>query len=116
MRIALVALLLLTGCGQEATLKREIAAVMKDPESAKFGDITIIGEGEGRVACGSVNGKNALGGYTGKMGFMVKGQLLFTPVTRYCCTYNLLPDREPAPDRKRDCEAKLPPPVRIGSY
>lgn len=114
MRIALVALLLLTGCGQEASLKRDIAAVMKDPGSADFGPITLIGEGEALVACGSVNGKNALGGYTGQTGFMVKGQLLYTPVDRYCCTYKLLPDREPDQNRRRDCEAKLPEPVRIG--
>lgn len=42
---------------KEAVLKR-----MKDPESTRFGEITIIEE---KLACATVNSKNSLGGYVG---------------------------------------------------
>lgn len=49
--------------------KRAVTAVLKDPESAKFGYIypsaAMI-----NVACGTVNAKNSFGGYTGEQKFI----------------------------------------------
>jgi len=42
---------------KEAVLKR-----VKDPESTRFGEITII---DGKLACATVNSKNSFGGYVG---------------------------------------------------
>jgi hypothetical protein len=44
-------------------LMRGLKASLKDPESAKFGRITI--DAKGALLCGEVNAKNSFGGYTG---------------------------------------------------
>lgn len=53
--------------GAQATFaaKRAVPHRLKDPESAKFRDITAVEVGGTIVVCGQVNAKNAMGGYTG---------------------------------------------------
>jgi hypothetical protein len=43
-----------------------------DPASATFGAIDFAAQGGGMVACGTVNAKNRLGGYTGSMPFKAR--------------------------------------------
>lgn len=76
--IMLVAILL-TGCNisrpstpvyysyptpdQKNELTQIVLDSLKDPESAKFGEVILIDHGKG--ACVEVNARNAFGGYTG---------------------------------------------------
>lgn len=48
-------------------LMRGLKASLKDPDSAKFGTITI--DAKGALLCGEVNAKNSFGGYTGVNNF-----------------------------------------------
>jgi predicted nucleic acid-binding Zn ribbon protein len=48
-------------------LMRGLKASLKDPESARFGHITI--DAKGSLLCGEVNAKNSLGGYAGNNNF-----------------------------------------------
>lgn len=46
--------------------KAAILAQLKDPDSAKFGDIVMTKSDKGtNVGCRAVNAKNSMGGYTG---------------------------------------------------
>jgi hypothetical protein len=51
-----------------AEARRVVLDGLKDPDSAKFGEFWRLGD----VACGTVNSKNSMGGYTGKKIFAVK--------------------------------------------
>ncbi len=54
---------LILGCGgDEGEIKKITIQNLKDPDSAKFGDVQII---ENRLACLTVNAKNSMGGFTG---------------------------------------------------
>lgn len=54
---------LLAACGGvESEAKDVVRRSLKDPDSAKFGKFTLIGE---RNACLAVNARNSMGGYTG---------------------------------------------------
>lgn len=54
---------LLTACvGAESDAKKAVLAVLKDPDSAKFGKFTNIKD---QAACLTVNARNSMGGYTG---------------------------------------------------
>jgi hypothetical protein len=68
---AIACCLLLAGCGgSEAEAKKAVLANLKDPDSAKFGKFTQVGE---NLACMTVNAKNSMGGYTGdKQAFLKK--------------------------------------------
>ena len=75
----LLAAILLTGCintrpatpvyyssptpEQKNELTQLVLSSLKDPDSAKFGDVILIDHGKG--ACVEVNAKNTYGGYTG---------------------------------------------------
>lgn len=65
--ILAIIILALTGCykskeeKQIERAKREIAEFLKDPESAKFRNLRVVGD----TVCGEFDGKNAFGGYTG---------------------------------------------------
>jgi hypothetical protein len=48
---------------QQAQFASTIRAVLKDPDSARFGDMVIVDNGYG--ACVEVNSKNSMGGYSG---------------------------------------------------
>lgn len=63
--------LLLAGCGgSETEAKKAVLANLKDPDSAKFGKFTQVGE---KLACMTVNAKNSMGGYNGdKQAFLKK--------------------------------------------
>lgn len=53
-------------------VKQKVLAVLKDPESARFGEIWALnGSNGGRGVCGFVNAKNSYGGYTGNKTFML---------------------------------------------
>lgn len=54
--------LMLVACGEESEVKKAVLATLIDPDSAKFGEFTLIGK---KGACLTVNAKNRLGGYTG---------------------------------------------------
>lgn len=60
---AILGCLLLAGCGgSESEAKKAVLENLKDPDSAKFGKFTQVGEDR---ACMTVNAKNSMGGYTG---------------------------------------------------
>lgn len=63
----IVVIVTLVGCtfGAESEIKKAVLERLKDPDSAKFGEITIGEEN----ACATVNAKNAMGGYTGDKQF-----------------------------------------------
>ncbi len=61
--IAFVVLIFLGGCGGDAgEIKKVTLQNLKDPESAKFGEVKIINN---RLACLTVNAKNSMGGFSG---------------------------------------------------
>lgn len=71
--------LVLAGCGvvgtgDEAAARKAVLKVLKDPDSAKFGQFKLAGP-EGPTgkqgACLVVNAKNSMGGYTGDQSAML---------------------------------------------
>lgn len=52
----------------EATQK-SIADSFKDPDSAKFRNVTVLDAGKTKAICGEVNAKNSYGGYVGFRSF-----------------------------------------------
>ena len=48
---------------QQALFKHVVLGSLKDPDSAKFGEMVLVDDGKG--ACVEVNAKNGFGGYTG---------------------------------------------------
>lgn len=74
---------LVSGCGPtDSELTRlartSVQKQLKDPDSAKFGEITLVTPAQQsttyqsiKVACGSVNAKNSYGGYEGVVRFTV---------------------------------------------
>lgn len=51
---------------QAAVVKSEITRQLRDPSSAKFGEIRAVEEGPDNLfVCGFVNAKNGYGGFTG---------------------------------------------------
>lgn len=59
------------GCSPEESLvveqvKAAVVAQLRDPSSAEFSNIRIVG---GSTVCGEVNSKNGFGGYVGKQRF-----------------------------------------------
>lgn len=52
-------------------MKAEVRQVMKDPDSARFGQIAAAQAADGTITvCGWVNGKNSFGAYTGELPFL----------------------------------------------
>jgi len=72
----------LVGCGETTSVKKEVLANLKDPDSAKFGEITIKKTGKTNAnfgdilgACVTVNSKNSMGGYGGdEQAILIKGE------------------------------------------
>jgi hypothetical protein len=62
--IVLAALAMLGGCGEEKAAQQAVLEVLKDPDSAKFGEFYY--NSDTKKACLGVNAKNAMGGYTGE--------------------------------------------------
>jgi hypothetical protein len=71
MLVALVA----TGCTHKpefdatAMTKAVVSKSLKDPDSARWGEIKVVRFHEGYIACGTVNAKNSFGGYSGDAQF-----------------------------------------------
>lgn len=55
--------------------KSRIAFKMKDPESARFADVSVNMTGKTPLVCGWINAKNSFGGYVGFKPFYVLGTL-----------------------------------------
>lgn len=74
-----LAVVLVAGCAQgievDSKAKELVGQNLKDPGSAKWGEIRSARFHEGYVACGTVNSKNSFGGYTGDSPFVA----MFTP-------------------------------------
>jgi len=70
MLLAAIAIVLV-GCDAypQYRAKQEVRESLKDPDSAKFSEVSTAGNG--LVACGLVNAKNGFGGYIGNTPFMV---------------------------------------------
>jgi hypothetical protein len=112
-RIILMALVL-AGCSPAADVEHDVAAALKDPASAEFGEITVRGDGISRIACGTVNSKNSFGGYTGHQPFMAKGGLLYIGFDRACCEAHMGEAGDVRSARiVAGCESRLPVPVLI---
>lgn len=58
--------LFLISCSSESDVKKSVRTSLKDPDSAKFGRYSEIKNGNIKMACLSVNAKNAFGGYVGE--------------------------------------------------
>lgn len=55
---------------EEGEVRRGVAAVLKDPNSAQYGKFRGYLDDEGRViVCGTINARNSFGGYTGDAAF-----------------------------------------------
>lgn len=57
--------------------KKQMAAELKDPDSAKFRNLAVYqpATGQGVALCGEVNAKNAYGAYVGFRKFVSAGEL-----------------------------------------
>jgi RNA polymerase subunit RPABC4/transcription elongation factor Spt4 len=52
-----------------------VKAQLRDPESAKFSNVTVVHKPGSTAVCGEVNARNGFGGYTGYQQFMASGQM-----------------------------------------
>lgn len=52
----------------EDDVKKAVIAVLKDPDSARFGEVTQVAKDK---FCVTINAKNSMGGYTGNQESMV---------------------------------------------
>lgn len=58
------------GCSPESReAQRAVKSLLKDPDSAKFREVSVIAS---NVVCGEVNAKNGMGGYGGYTPFMFR--------------------------------------------
>lgn len=122
MLVVIMALVLASCTGVEAQVQDQVRRALKDPESARFEYVTVTEVNGQRVACGLVNAKNSMGGYTGNRPFMIKGDQLWlantneesTAVSVTCSMDN---DLEPESERHaalRDSLAsELPAPITL---
>jgi hypothetical protein len=76
----------------EYEIKKAVLAILKDPDSAKFGEFTQINEVR---ACMTVNAKNSMGGYVGdqqaflrKEGGKWMGYILEGATHDWCVRFN----------------------------
>src|SRR5690606_9626711 len=79
--LALLIMLVLSGCSASTGPEADVRSVLNDPESAKFEAVRERDIGDGPVACGRVNAKNAMGGYPGFRAFMIKDGKLWLATT-----------------------------------
>lgn len=57
--------------------ERQVRAILKDPDSATFGD-EWVRSAKLPIVCGTVNAKNSFGGFTGQTSFLVFGSAAYT--------------------------------------
>lgn len=71
-KIIIILSILLTACSSaESDAKQTVLNQLKDPDSAKFGEFTLVNK---HGACLSVNARNSMGGFTGvKQAMLVRG-------------------------------------------
>ncbi len=67
-------MLIMSGC-LHGSAKDAVRALLIDPDSAKFEDVSWAGKGT--VTCGFVNSKNVYGGYTGWTAFVYDGDAAY---------------------------------------
>lgn len=59
------------GLGLASTAQQQVRAGLRDPGSAQFRSVRVVGQRPyERAVCGEVNAKNAFGAYTGFQGFV----------------------------------------------
>lgn len=63
--IMLAPIAILAACSEKAAVEDAVRGFLIDPDSAKFGEITIVETSDGKKACATTNAKNRMGGYTG---------------------------------------------------
>jgi hypothetical protein len=83
MRRVLVAaaLVALAGCA-DRQVEQAVRSTLKDPDSAQFSDIWR----KDGTSCGTVNAKNAMGGYVGATPFLLRnGIAVYTGDGAYTC-------------------------------
>ena len=62
----------MSGCGENYKIKEALRASLIDPDSAKFGKLSVVNKNK---ACMTVNSKNSMGGYVGdQQAFMLKSE------------------------------------------
>lgn len=61
------------------TAQKRVAETLRDPESARFSDSALAASG---AVCGTVNAKNAYGGYAGKSRFIATTAQIWVEQTR----------------------------------
>lgn len=64
---------------QRKAAENAVRAVLKDPQSAQFGSFE---RGRFGALCGTVNAKNAMGGYVGVQRYIVDGGSVFLDQSR----------------------------------
>lgn len=57
----------------EVFAQGEIKQRLKDPESARFSNVSVYRGGSATAVCGYVNSRNSFGGMTGQQRFIVAG-------------------------------------------
>jgi hypothetical protein len=72
-QFVLILIVLLSGCDSsgEGNAKELVLKNLKDPDSAKFGEFTVVSTEKFEMACLTVNAKNSLGGYVGNQEYIV---------------------------------------------
>lgn len=60
-------------------VKAAISRALKDPESARWGDVFVSRKGGEPVVCGHVNARNSFGGYTGAQPFIADDAAISGP-------------------------------------
>jgi hypothetical protein len=122
MRMLLIVVLVLAGCSAEAEVQDQVRSLLKDPESARFESVTVREIDGTRVACGSVNAKNSMGGYAGASSFMLKGDQLWLAqnaeesfATTVCCGLEITTSRtaEQEAEQFKTCRPGLPEPITV---
>ena len=116
----ILAALTLSGCA-EKQYENAVKSLLVDPDSAKFNE-THVSEDK-RVACGSVNSKNRMGGYSGDMSFMIVDGTVWLPDEKNsdiaiseCCFSTLSKQKKVAynklmEDLQESCKELSPAPV-----
>lgn len=96
-----------------------VESVLKDPDSAQFGDLIVRDTAQGKVVCGTVNAKNGFGGFTGHEPFFVlngnvamnsniPGGMFMSLFNKLCSVSELAPTPAIKTEKKSDNHKKAP--------
>lgn len=66
--------------GYHIAAKQNVAAKLKDPQSAQFQNLIVSSKSGASIVCGEVNAKNGFGGYTGFKRFVSAGPGMATQI------------------------------------